>query len=162
MAKRGRHPHSCRPRGMLGKHIRQARPAAAHRRGPGDLLADVRQRLQGGEPAGFLAYGSTLLAALTRVGRRRSSATAVGRSAPRCPCLVESFAGVVLPETTALLAALAELGPDEVTRARARRVVAARPHPLPEWLAPPGGAPGGRGGGGAAGPGEAGEGLLVG
>src|SRR5262249_24651644 len=97
-------------------------------------------------------------AALTRVGRRRSSATAVGRSAPRCPCLVESFAGVVLPETTALLAALAELGPDEVTRARARRVVAARPHPLPEWLARLGGGPGDRAGGGTHGRGGGGEG----
>jgi hypothetical protein len=42
---------------------------------------------------------------------------------------------VVLPETTALLAAIAELGPDELTRARARRARPARPHPLPDWLA---------------------------
>ena len=51
------------------------------------------------------------------------------------PTLVESFAEVVLPETTALLAALAELGPDELTRARAARALASRPHPLPDWLA---------------------------
>ena len=31
--------------------------------------------------------------------------------------LLESFVDVVLPETTALLAAIAELGPDELTRA---------------------------------------------
>ena len=51
------------------------------------------------------------------------------------PTLVESFAEVVLPETTALLATLAELGPDELTRARAPRALAARPHQLPGWLA---------------------------
>src|SRR5260370_7993367 len=51
------------------------------------------------------------------------------------PELIESFAEVVLPETTALLAALAELGPDELTRARARLALATRPHPLPDWLA---------------------------
>src|SRR5260370_42222397 len=50
------------------------------------------------------------------------------------PELIESFAEVVLPETTALLAALAELSPDELTRARARRALATRPHPVPDWL----------------------------
>jgi hypothetical protein len=49
--------------------------------------------------------------------------------------LVGSFAEAVLPETTVLLAAFAELGPDEVSRARARRAYAASPHEVPEWLA---------------------------
>jgi hypothetical protein len=48
---------------------------------------------------------------------------------------VESVAEVEVPQTTALLAALAELAPDELTRARARRAVATRSHPLPDWLA---------------------------
>ena len=59
MAKRGRHPHG---RGRQGKRKRQTRPAAGHRHGPGDLLADVRQRLASGEPVDFLAHVSTLLA----------------------------------------------------------------------------------------------------
>jgi hypothetical protein len=49
--------------------------------------------------------------------------------------VLESFTGIVLPETTALLAALAELSPDELTRVRARRARLTRLHPLPDWLA---------------------------
>jgi hypothetical protein len=49
--------------------------------------------------------------------------------------LTESFAEVVRLETTALLAALSELGPDELTRARAARALAARADLLPGWLA---------------------------
>ena len=71
----------------------------------------------------------------TRAGRTRSSANAPTARARHAVQLLESFAEVVLPETTALLAALAELGPDELTRARARRVLATRPHQLPDWLA---------------------------
>ena len=69
------------------------------------------------------------------MGRTRSSAIKAGPDRAALPALAESFAEVVLPETTALLAALAEVSPDELTRARARRAVAARPHPLPDWLA---------------------------
>jgi len=78
---------------------------------------------------------STLLAAVDPRGETPFERDRGGPERATLHMLVESFAGVVLPETTALLAALAELGPDEVTRARARRVVAGRPHPLPEWLA---------------------------
>jgi hypothetical protein len=100
------------------------------------LLVDVRQRLASGDPLSFLVYASTLLAAVDPRGespfeRERPD----GQERATLPMLIESFAGVMLPETTALLAALAELGPDEMTRARARRAVATRPHPLPEWLA---------------------------
>ncbi len=133
MAKRGRHPHG---RGRQGKRKRQTRPAAGHRHGPGDLLADVRQRLASGEPVDFLAHVSTLLAAVDPRGENPfERGRADGTEGVRLPTLLESFAEVVLPETTALLAVLAELGPDELTRARARRALAARADPLPGWLA---------------------------
>ena len=132
MAKRGRRPQN---RGRQGKHKRQTRAAAGHRRGPGELLADVRQQLASGEPLDFLAYVSTLLAAVDPRGENPFERDQGGPDRAALPTLTESFAEVTLPETTALLAALAEVGPDELTRARARRALAARPHPLPDWLA---------------------------
>jgi Domain of unknown function (DUF6398) len=135
MAKRGRHPHSRRRQGKQDKHTRRPRPAAGRRGGPSDLLADVRGKLASGEPLDFLAYVSCLLAA---VDPRQENPFERGRDEAEhvtLPTLIESFAEVVLPETTALLAALAELGPDELTRARARRVLADRAEPLPGWLA---------------------------
>ena len=133
MAKRGRHPHNRR---RQGKDKRPTRAAAGHRRGPGDLQADVRQQLASGEPLDFLAYVGTLLAAVDPRGENPFERDrADGPERATLPTLTESFAEVSLPETTALLAALAELGPDELTRARARRALSARPHPLPDWLA---------------------------
>jgi Domain of unknown function (DUF6398) len=132
MAKRGRHPHSRR---RQDKHKQRPRPTAGHRRRPGDLLADVRRKLASGEPLDLLAYVSTLVAA---VDPRREHPFERDRDAPEratLPMLTESFAEVVLPETTALLAALAELGPDELIRARARRALTTRADPLPDWLA---------------------------
>ncbi|HSS90020.1 MAG TPA: DUF6398 domain-containing protein [Streptosporangiaceae bacterium] len=112
------------------------RPARTHRAGPGDLLADVRQRLASGEPLDLLAYVSSLLAAVDPRGESPfERERADGPERATLPTLLESFAEMVLPETTALLATLAELGPDELTRARARRALAARPHQLPGWLA---------------------------
>jgi hypothetical protein len=136
MAKRGRHPHNQRRQGKQDRRKRQTRLAAGHRRSPGDLVADVRQQLASGEPLDFLAYVSTLLAAVDPRGENPFEREQAGRQeGVTLPTLLESFTGVVLPETTALLAALSELGPDELTRARARRTLAARPHPLPSWLA---------------------------
>jgi hypothetical protein len=143
MAKRGRRPH---PRGRQAgqdRHWRQARPAKARpapARGPRapDLLADARRLLAGGEPLDFLGYVSSLLAAVDPRGQNPFEHAE--RPQPvTLPQLLESFVDVVLPETTALLAAIAELGPDELTRARARRALPARPHPLPDWLAGLGG-----------------------
>ncbi len=136
MAKRGRHPHHRGQGTGQYKHRRQARPVRTRRDGPADLLADVRQRLAGGEPLDFLAYASTLLASLDPRGQNpfeREHADTPDQVT--LPMLIESFAEVALPETTALLAALAELGPDELTRARARLPLAARSDRLPDWLA---------------------------
>ena len=100
------------------------------------MLADVRQRLASGEPLDLLAYVSSLMAAVDPRGESPfERERADGPERATLPTLLESFAEVVLPETTALLATLAELGPDELTRARARRALAARPHQLPGWLA---------------------------
>jgi hypothetical protein len=136
MAKRGRHPHNRRRQGGPDKRRRQARSARTRGHGPGDLLADVRERLASGEPVDFLAYVSTMLAAVDprqqHPFEREHSGSSEGAT---LPTLLESFAEVVLPETTALLAALAGLGPDELTRARARRALAVRSDPLPDWLA---------------------------
>ena len=116
------------------KRRRQARP----RRGPGpaDLLSAVAQSLASGEPLDFLDYVSNLLTAVDPRGQNPfEHERSGGPEFPTLSELLESFTEIVLPETTALLAALAELGPDELTRARARRALAARPHPLPDWLA---------------------------
>src|SRR6266516_2257397 len=136
MAKRGRRPHNRGQQAGQHKHRRQARPAPAHRHGPAGLLADVRHRLASGEPWDFLAYASTLLAAVDVRGQNPFERERADRpERATLPRLLESFSEVVLPETTALLAALAELGPDELSRARARLALATRPHPLPDWLA---------------------------
>jgi hypothetical protein len=106
----------------------------SRRRGPGDLMEDTRRRLATGEPLDFLMYVSTLLAALDPRAKNPFE-RAREQDTVTVPELVGSFADVVLPETTALLAALAELGPDELSRARARRACAASPHEVPDWLA---------------------------
>ncbi len=133
MAKRGRGSG----RRNAGQRTRknQGHPARRREQRPTDLLADARQRLASGEPLEFLGYVSTLLAALDPRGQNPFERGGAGKpDRVTLPDILESFAEVVLPETTALLAALAELSPDELTRARARRALATRPHPLPDWL----------------------------
>ena len=99
------------------------------------MLADVRQRLASGEPLDLLAYVSSLLAAVDPRGESPfERERADGPERATLPTLLESFAEVVLPETTALLATLAELGPDELTRARARGRWRLGDQ-LPGWLA---------------------------
>ncbi len=136
MAKRGRHPPNRGRRPGQQRHPRQVRVAREYRRGPDDLLTGVRQRLASGDPFEFLAYASTLLSAVDPRGQNPfESRRADGPERATLPMLIESFATAGLPETTALLAALAELGPDELSRARARSALAASPHPVPDWLA---------------------------
>jgi hypothetical protein len=84
----------------------------------------------------FLAYVSTLVASLDPRERNPFEREHAGQpDRVTLPELVESFAETELPQTTALLAALAALSPDELTRARARRAAGMRSHPLPDWLA---------------------------
>ncbi len=57
-----------------------------------------------------------------------------GRNGPSLDELTLSFADVDLPETSALLAAMAQLAPDELVRARAKRAFRARADEMPGWL----------------------------
>ncbi len=135
MAKRGPGPHNRRRKAGQAKRG-QARPVRRPQARPRDLLAAVRHQLTSGEPLDFVAYVSALLAAIDPRGQHPFQPDH-GDLPERTtlPTLLESFAEVELPETTALLAAVAELGPDDLTRARARRALTARSHPLPDWLA---------------------------
>ncbi|MGD0062861.1 MAG: DUF6398 domain-containing protein [Streptosporangiaceae bacterium] len=112
------------------------RHAPARQPGPDALLADVRRRLSTGEPLDFLAYVSTLLAAVDPRGQNLFGCEPAGRPERATLAeLLESLAEVELTETTALLAVLAELGPDELARARARRALATRSPAPANWLA---------------------------
>jgi len=107
--------------------------------GPGrepDLLADVRRALADEHPLGLLALVSSLLAA---VDARQRSPLERTREPERTTLssdeLVRSFIKVDRPETSALLAVIAQMHPDELMRARARRELATRSHVLTAWLA---------------------------
>lgn len=137
----------------MPKKKRQGKPARRHGPPPGsrspapptaappplddepDLLADVRDRLSHDGPLGLLSLAGVLLDA---ADPRNDDPFAAARDAPRerpdRDELLESFVEVDLPETTALVAALAELVDDELTRRRLRRAAAGRDHPLPGWL----------------------------
>lgn len=110
----------------------------ARRRGPDDLIRDVQARLDTGDVLDFLAYASTLLSVFDPRGRNPFDS---GRSdGPTLTEFLDSIIGVPTPETTALLTAMTELAPDELSRARARREVLARREAgaqepaLPDWL----------------------------
>ncbi len=134
MAKRGRHPQKRGRQVARDKRGRQARSGRGS--GPVDLLSVVARLLASGEPVEFLDYVSSLLTAVDPRGQNPfENKRSGGPAGPALSELLESFAEIVLPETTALLAALAELGSDEMARAQARRALAARSHPLPDWLA---------------------------
>ena len=106
MAKRGRHPHNRRRQTARDKRRRQARPGRGP--GPADLLSAVAQRLASGEPLDFLDYVSNLLTAVDSRGQNPfEHERSGGPEGPTLSELLESFTEIVLPETTALLAALA-------------------------------------------------------
>lgn len=128
MAKNGR--RGKRKAGNPKRPLRHSQHS--RRRGPGDLMEDTRRKLATGDPLDFLAYVSALVAALDP---RSKNPFEQAPQQVTVPELVGSFAEAALPETTALLAALAVLGSDELSRARAQRAYAARPHEVPDWLA---------------------------
>lgn len=97
-------------------------------------MTDVRRKLATGEPLDFLAYVSTLVAALDPRAENPFERP-VRQPAVTLPELIGSFADVDLPETAALLAALAVLAPDELGRARARQAYNLSSHEVPDWLA---------------------------
>ena len=96
-------------------------------------MADVRAALAGDHPLDLLGLVSSVLAALDP--RRRSPFEPIpAQESITVEELVQSFIDIELPETSALLAVIAELAGDDVTRARIRRALASRPQVLPRWL----------------------------
>lgn len=105
-------------------------------------MADVRAALAADGPLPLLSMAAMLL---TIVAPRRPTPFEPDRPAgPDRDTLLASFLDVVLVETSALLAAIAALGDDEVLARRIGRELADRGHPLPTWLTGLGGARVGR------------------
>src|ERR1700739_1650386 len=102
-----------------------------------DLLADVRRALADPNPLSLLTYVSTLLCVTdTRHNHPFAQPDTPDLAAPTREELVRTFLDVPAPETSALLAVIAEMvGDDDVLRARIRRELAARLKVEPAWLA---------------------------
>src|SRR6266516_2149875 len=96
-----------------------------------ELFQGLRQALRSDEPLDLLASVSGLLEVLDP----RSRDPFAGDE-PRFGLadLVESFVGTPYAETTAALTVMRELVADEVMSARIGRELAARRHPMPDWL----------------------------
>ena len=124
-AKKGRHPAR---RATRARQLSSAEP---------DLLADVRRALADPNPLSLLTLVSTLLCVTdTRRTHPFVSPDAPDLAALTREELVRTFLDVPAPETSALLAVIAEMaGDDDVLRARIRRELAARPSVEPAWLA---------------------------
>ena len=117
---------------------------------PLDLLAEVSSLVSAVDPRSRTPFARARTEQAGRggatgalgAGRRPRPETAAKADAeggnaelPSLDELVRSFVDVDRFETTALLAGIAVMAPDELVRARARRGVANRGHALPPWLA---------------------------
>lgn len=101
-----------------------------------DLFSDVRRQLASRRPLDFLAEVSGILAVVDPRSRNPfERASAKDDSHVTLDELIRTFADVECTETTALLAGIGELAPDEMLRAKGRSAVAARRHRIPGWLA---------------------------
>ena len=103
-----------------------------------DLIRDVRRALAEDDALGLLSLVSSIL---TMVDPRRidpfdGERLLDGESPERltAEALVTSFGSLDRRETSALLAVIAEMTSDDLLRARARRALESRRHPLPVWL----------------------------
>ena len=99
-----------------------------------DLMGEMRARLAMGDPLDFLAEVSGVLTVVDPRSvspMERASGKEVKTSALS---LMDSFADDDRLETTAMLAAIAQLGFNDGLRRRAASAVARRRQPLPEWL----------------------------
>jgi hypothetical protein len=102
--------------------------------GGSDLLTDVGRALADPDPLNLLSLASMLLCITDK--RQENPFTPVDHGRPTLDELIESFIGVPCPETTALLAVIAEMSAgNDVLRARIRRELATRPAPETPWLA---------------------------
>ncbi len=120
MSKRNRRPR---------KAARRARP---QRRDEPDLIADIAAALADDDPLPLLDLASGLLGVVDPRGRNPFGPPVEALDRDE---LVRTFLEVPLPETSALLAAMAGLSGDDVLRRRVQREIAERAHPLPRWLA---------------------------
>ena len=94
-------------------------------------MDDVRSALAQPDPLALLLIASTILAMFDRHEGAFGGSRPVGPSQPE---LMESLFGVEILETSALLAVIAALQDDDLLRARIRRELTRRSHPLPDWL----------------------------
>jgi len=94
----------------------------------------IRRSLNESDPLEFLLLASSLLAALGP--RRHPLERTPGARTPQLSAseFCDTFIHTNLPEASAMLAAFAQMGDDELLRARARRELAQRSHTLPAWL----------------------------
>jgi hypothetical protein len=116
---------------------RRTARARQHTSAEPDLLADVRRALTDPNPLSLLSYVSTLLCVTdSRRNHPFARPDVPDLAALTREDLVATFLDVPAPETSALLAVIAEMaGDDDVLRARIRRELAARPKVEPAWLA---------------------------
>ena len=98
------------------------------------LLSDVRRAIDDGDPLSLLSYVSTLLCVTDP--RSKDPFTEDDPAQVSLEELVGTFIDVPNPETSALLAVIAELvHRDEVMGIRIRRELATRPNLEPHWIA---------------------------
>ncbi|MEE6286909.1 DUF6398 domain-containing protein [Georgenia sp. MJ173] len=99
---------------------------------PDDFLGNIAAALSDPEPLGFLALASSIVAALDP--RTHDPLAPTSDDGPDAAMFLESLIGHPVPETTALLIALAQLLPDNHLAQRARREAGRRDHAMPGWL----------------------------
>ena len=131
---------SAKRRRPTAKKNRRPAPRAAvrqHASAEPDLLAEVRHALAEPDKLSLLTCVSTLLCVTdTRRIHPFARPDAADLAVLTREELVTTFLDVRAPETSALLAVIAEMaGDDDVLRARIRRELAARPKVEPAWLA---------------------------
>jgi hypothetical protein len=106
-----------------------------------DLVVDVRRMLRASRPLDLLLTVSAMLSLVDPRGCDRGDGLPARRSRHAghdeldVETVLESFVEVDVPESTALLAALAVLAPDAPVRERAAAEVTRRGHELPPWIA---------------------------
>jgi hypothetical protein len=107
-----------------------------------ELITDVRRILLVGGPLDLLAMVSSMLwlvdprsvDPLDHSGYRGTAPPHGGAHDLGLEALIDSFVEVDLPETTAVLTALAAMVPDERARARVRAELSCRSDHLPAWV----------------------------
>lgn len=95
------------------------------------LIVELRHALRADHPMALL---STISSMLVVYDPRRQFAPGEDLPEGGLDGLIESFVGTDLAETTAALHVISALVPDDLARARIRRVLPARRQPMPPWI----------------------------